>query len=149
MSAHEKENGEKELNRVRLSCDADGQTEQRGGQPGQESKDSHSDAVHGEQTGSIHPSSATVRSVVLIFSGSRRSCWGCSFHSLFQREATQSLKEIPEKGKKEQRAFRMVACTVFNVQLLSHILCCRAWNTALTDAIHTCSKINMDALNSL
>lgn len=107
---------------VGLSCDADGQTEQRGSQPGQESKDSHSDSVHGEQTESIHPSCATVWCVVqvLIFSCSRRSCWRCSFHSLFQREATQSLKEIPEKGKesREHSAWLHVCCLMCSFYLI-------------------------------
>lgn len=43
MSAHEKENGKRSctgLGRVGLSCDADGQAEQRGRQPDQESNSS-------------------------------------------------------------------------------------------------------------
>lgn len=119
---------------VGLGCDADGQTEQRGSQSGQESKDSHSDSVHGEQIESIHPSCATVWCVVRAptFSCSRRSCWRCSFHSQFQREAAQSLKEIPEKGNESREhwltwlhawclmwSFFLIFCAVESLKIVS------------------------------
>lgn len=74
MSAHEKENGKgAEPDWVGLSCDADGQTEQRGSQSVKEVTLPH--RLRSERAERIHPS-ATVWSGLraLIFSSSPRPC---------------------------------------------------------------------------